>query len=98
MDALARQPVKELHASIASARQLGQVEDQGAPGSTAGIAQEGHCVVPEAPNDPDSREIGRLGHDQAKEHLGSSLRPHPGQEAFQQALSMETLAEPCNTR
>jgi hypothetical protein len=66
--ALACQLAKQQHAGIAGARQLGQIQDEGSPGPAAGIAQEGHGIVPEASNNPDGREIGCLGHDQAERH------------------------------
>ena len=77
VDALARQPAEQQHAGIAGARHIGQVQDQGPPGSDTGIVQEGHRVVPEASSDADGREIGRLGHGQAERIPSSSPAKRP---------------------
>jgi hypothetical protein len=53
-------------------RQLGQIQDERAPRLGAGVPQEGNAVAAELPRDLDGREIGRLGHDQAKDHLAES--------------------------
>jgi hypothetical protein len=69
VEALARQAAKQQHPGIARARQLGQIQDDGPPGPATGLAQDRDGVVMQASDDPDGREIGRLGHDQAESHL-----------------------------
>jgi hypothetical protein len=69
VDALACQAAQQQHAGITRARQVGQIQDEGPAGPVTGITQEGHSLVPKTANDPDRREIGRFGDDQAEDHV-----------------------------
>jgi hypothetical protein len=68
---IAGQPAKQEHAGLAQTRHLRQVQDEGPSGPLAGVHEEGHAVVAEASDNPDRREIWRLGHDQTEDHVMS---------------------------
>jgi hypothetical protein len=72
VDAFPGQATKQQYAVVAGSRKLGQIHDERALRRGAGVPQEGNALSAELPRDLDGREIGRLGHDQAKDHHAES--------------------------